>query len=717
MANLRTNNLSGEGGRNAYNGSVFFDGAENTYLTLASGAIISGTGFGTGDFTVEFWINQGVNDSNYTNLVSLYASTNVKRFQIAFLSSTIQVYTHSGSWADTGYAPTAGVYEHIAFQRDYSGSTLKMYANGEEKWSASNNRDYDEAFETYIGDGPTASYSAFQGYLSNVRICMGHLVYSSNYFTPPTSELKVHYISENDKTILLCCQDSDDPTQEATGKTITAYGGVDFSHNPDNLVKNGRFTSSVTAEWTLTGGTAALSTGQSGTFGDGNHVLLTATSSYAYLKQSFTTVVGRTYRVNAQSNGGDASFISTSTSENDAVVTDIRSSTQTTDGRSSSKSFVATQTTYHVILRGNTGGANFDSVSVYEEENRVPPKVLPPFGTDAGNTFGGGISMNSLDYMYFPTGRTEERGRGRALFMGGSQNPFTPNIMDTIDYVDINSEGVAVRFGSLTTTNSQSAAFASSTRGINAGGQTSAPGDNQTNIIEFVTIATEGNGTDFGDLDTTHRRFSGSGHSSQTRGIITGGSGDSPGVTNVIQYVTIASFGDAQNFGDLLNPKDNMMSKNGSSTRMLICGGRDYTPSATATNVIEYITIATLGDSQNFGDLTQARFAGTGCGSATRGVIAGGQTPTYVSTIDYVTIASTGDALDFGELEATTSFLGGASNSIKGIFAGGATPTKQSYISSIEIATTGNATSYGDNTITNPVTSRGTCSDSHGGLS
>ena len=40
---------------------------------------------------------------------------------------------------------------------------------------------------------------------------------------------------------------------------------------------------------------------------DGNHLVLTASSSYAYLRQSFTTVIGRTYRVNAQSNGGDAS--------------------------------------------------------------------------------------------------------------------------------------------------------------------------------------------------------------------------------------------------------------------------------------------------------------------------------------------------------------------------------------------------------------------------
>ena len=86
------------------------------------------------------------------------------------------------------------------------------------------------------------------------------------------------------------------------------------------------------------------------------------------------------------------------------------------------------------------------------------------------------------------------------------------------------------------------------------------------------------------------------------------------------------------------------------------------------------------------------------------------------NNIDYVTIASTGDATDFGDLTATLSFLGGASNSIIGIFAGGATPTKLSSISSIEIATTGNAVAYGGIAITNPVTSRGTCSDSHGGL-
>ena len=108
MANLRTNNLCGEGGRNAYDGSVFFDGTYS-YLTLASGEVISGTGFGTGDFTIEFWINQGVNSGNYTGLITLTASTAAKRFETAIHSSTIHVYTDTGTWRDTGYAPVSGL--------------------------------------------------------------------------------------------------------------------------------------------------------------------------------------------------------------------------------------------------------------------------------------------------------------------------------------------------------------------------------------------------------------------------------------------------------------------------------------------------------------------------------------------------------------------------------------------------------------------------------
>ena len=710
MANLRTNNLSGEGGRNAYNGSVFFDGTENRLDVAHS------TDFDIADSnTFECWIYYHSLSANnlFLGIESSYW-IGYNHVEIGGSSNKFVFTIYNGSsWqaVSSSTTPAVKTWHHIAAVKD--GTSLKMYINGvlenttTMSGTAANNSDLFNIGKWNQGG------TGVNGYLSNVRVCKGHAVYTAN-FTPPTSPLTVHYNSDGDETVLLCCQDSDNPLQEATGKTLIASGGL-VEGDDTELITNSGFTADISG-WTASGVQWSHSSGALMHFGNGN--------TQRNIYQDVTTVVGRKYVFRVEASSAEAS-----TAYWQVIgSSDLAGNNYIADNNNAAPLeyrfyFTADQATTRIRFYSydSSNSSNVRSYWYKASLKLAPqgevPKVLPPFGTDAGNTFGGAISMNSPSWMYFPTGRTEERARGRAIFMGGSQTPNTPKVMDTIDYVEMTTSGVGVRFGSLTTTCAQSAAFASSTRGINAGGTTSAPGDNQTNIIEFVTIATEGNGTDFGDLDTTHRRLGGSGHSSQTRGIITGGSGDSPGETNVIQFVTIASIGNATDFGDLLNPKDNMQSKNGSSTRMLICGGRDYTPSATVTNVIEFLTIATTGNSADFGDLTQARYAGTGCGSATRGVIAGGQTPTYVNTIDFVTIASAGDATDFGDLTATNSFLGGASNSIKGIFAGGATPTKLSTIQSIEIATTGDAVAFGDNTATNPVTSRGTCSDSHGGLS
>ena len=86
------------------------------------------------------------------------------------------------------------------------------------------------------------------------------------------------------------------------------------------------------------------------------------------------------------------------------------------------------------------------------------------------------------------------------------------------------------------------------------------------------------------------------------------------------------------------------------STRALIAGG--YTP--TYMDRIEYITIATLGDAVDFGNLTANGTATdkAGLSSPTRALFAGGEGPSYVSQIDYVTIATLGDAADFGDLTA-----------------------------------------------------------------
>jgi len=65
------------------------------------------------------------------------------------------------------------------------------------------------------------------------------------------------------------------------------------------------------------------------------------------------------------------------------------------------------------------------------------------------------------------------------------------------------------------------------------------------NTLEYVTTATTGNTTDFGDLTVARRTVAGT--SDGTRAVFGGGSGNS----NVIDYITIGTTGNASDFGDL----------------------------------------------------------------------------------------------------------------------------------------------------------------------
>ena len=91
--------------------------------------------------------------------------------------------------------------------------------------------------------------------------------------------------------------------------------------------------------------------------------------------------------------------------------------------------------------------------------------------------------------------------------------------------------------------------------------------------------------------------------------------------------------------------------------------GGGYTPSQ--SNIIDYITIASVGNATDFGDLTVARNAPAACSSSTRGVFGGGNSS---NTIDYITIATTGNATDFGDLTQGRNFLASCSSSTRGIF-------------------------------------------------
>ena len=300
----------------------------------------------------------------------------------------------------------------------------------------------------------------------------------------------------------------------------------------------------------------------------------------------------------------------------------------------------------------------------------------------------------------------------RALYGGGA----TPEMVTTIDYFSVVSAGDATDFGDLTQTRGEISTAGNSTRAIWAGGRESASPGAQSNIIDYVTIASVGNASDFGDL-TAVRRYPG-GTSNQQRGVF--GGGDTPSSTDVMDYIAIAATSDAADFGDLVvaryyvvgsssyhggleadktqRPSVNYMPGSG---RVLFGGG--YTPGNPYMSTIEIVNALTLGNTSDFGELSVGRRGAGGTGSSTRGLFFAGNTPTYSDVIDSIELASTGNAADFGNLSRATGRGAALSSTTRGIFGGGLTGpspyTRENEIEYVTIASAGNITDFGDLTV------------------
>ena len=333
----------------------------------------------------------------------------------------------------------------------------------------------------------------------------------------------------------------------------------------------------------------------------------------------------------------------------------------------------------------------------------------------SGPVISGITTVSSTGYMMVPAGPTEYRGgRGRGVWAGGRLTPTPATVYtNSIEYVQISTLSNTLDFGDLSSEREHvtGSALASSTRGIWAGGY-GAPGEEH---ISYIEISSTGNSFDFGDLTGNCRAMPS--HSNNTRGIF-GPYYNAPTVTYSpqIQYITIATTGNAAEFGEV----GSSLSKShgsgvGDATRAVFCGG--YNDDGTARqNIIHYVTISSFGNSTDFGDLTDiCTNAATGSGSG-RGIIAGGRRTTSPSNIiDYITIQSLGDAIDFGDLTSNRKdWSGGASNGTRAIFAGGDNPSYDDSMDYVEIMTTGNAQDFGNLSVATRY--KAGVSDSHGGL-
>ena len=334
-----------------------------------------------------------------------------------------------------------------------------------------------------------------------------------------------------------------------------------------------------------------------------------------------------------------------------------------------------------------------------------------------GPVIAGVSTVNSTGCMKIPSGPTGHRGgRGRLVF-GGGYYPSPHADLGTMDFVEISTLGNAVDFGDLSIARAALQCGSSGTRGLFAGGtHPGRPSTGQTQI-DYITFQSGGGVGDFGDMSFigTHK---GAGISNGVRGVFCGGyEGNSPyHMLPTCQFVTIATTGNSAFFGELTQPAQTDASVS-DRTRGCITGMEiGNNPSTTLINNIEFLTTATLGNAQDFGDLTLARRCSNGCSSSTtRGLFYSGSPGPgpHRNTIDFITIQSKGNATNFGDM-STFGNVGGAVHGSNLTRSVNHQSGDGNVIEFVTIATTGNTSDFGD--MTNGRAPAGAIDNSNGSI-
>jgi len=324
----------------------------------------------------------------------------------------------------------------------------------------------------------------------------------------------------------------------------------------------------------------------------------------------------------------------------------------------------------------------------------------------AGPQVCGVSTFSGKSGVQIPSGSSDFRrqdggGGGRGLFAGGE----SPRL-NVIDKIEIATTGNATDFGDLVETATNIGGAGNAIRGIFFAGET----PSLVNTIQYVIMSSQGGSNHFGDMSFNKLGHNGA-VANSTRAVSAGGYSPSA-YFNAIEFVTIMTTGDSSDFGDLIVPKYAMGSFS-SPTRGLFCGG-DPGTSPHTTDDVDFIEIATLGNSLDFGNLINKRLNSGGASSETRGLVMGGRdVPSGgVNEVEFFTIASKGNGTAFGDLIGTVAKCTAVSNSIRGVEGGGGTSANDMCF--VTIATLGDATDFGD--LTTARASLGSACDAHGGV-
>ena len=353
-----------------------------------------------------------------------------------------------------------------------------------------------------------------------------------------------------------------------------------------------------------------------------------------------------------------------------------------------------------------------------------PSLGTPPAGSIRFNTDSAKMEIYNGEQWWEidATSPDLQTGATRGVILGGYNSPG--NGSDKIGHINISSTGNEVNNGgNLLAARYGLGAVSDRTRGVAFGGRNDPSPAASVNVIQFVTIASNNDAIDFGDLLAGQGHEQVTGCSNRTRGIIGGGyqNPQSPATKNIISFITIQSLGDAQDFGDLSQARGALTAAS-APTRGLFIGGRTGPGNDDKVTTIDFVTTSTQGNAADFGDQTVATSHLAGCSNAIRAISAlGFQGSGYtgrVNSIDFITMATLGNATDFGDATRSNSSMMACSSSTRGVIVGGAqasSPYGVNTMDYVEIMTTGNALDFGDLTTTQ-AEAIAALSNGHGGL-
>ena len=544
------------GAGSAITGSVEFTSTTDA-LVLSAGEDFA---YGTGDFTIEAWIQPQGTPNGETK--AIFTQTQSGNDYIVFkVDSDKAIKATFGSTTVSGGTVEVGSWHHVAVTR--ASNTVKIFVNGVASAGTTVSTDFSDTTRNPTIGQYTHTYGniEYYGFISNLRIVKGTALYTED-FTPPTRELK-----KVPGTVLLCCQDSNNPTQEATGKTISLNGIYTY----DTVVNSGITTTPGPSNFTPQ-------------IGDDRKVTfegVTKINSDAYFYLPTGDTVTRDTRSGRGIVGGGQS-----------------------PSRTNAINFIQIQSTGNTQDFGDLTGAR-DLLSACASSTRgifgggylAPPSTylnVMEFVTIAST--GDALDFGDLSVDRQGPGSCSNSTRG--VFAGGSD----PGNLNTIDFVTIASTGDATDFGDLITKRAKHKGCGSSIRAIIFSPE---PGED----IQFFNYASTGRATSFGEMTPDTKGDSGAA-SDSTRALRFGGNTHPAGdIGNNISYITISSTGNEQEFGDLSatgSVRGTAMSNSIRAVQILNNNGSN-------TNAMEYVTIQSTGNGKDFGDLntTNLNLAGS----------------------------------------------------------------------------------------------------------